>query len=36
MTPASSNELYQQKQALEQELEEQMVRWEELSLLVEE
>lgn len=26
----------QQKQALEQELEEQMVRWEELSLLVEE
>lgn len=36
VTPASSNELYQQKQALEQELEEQMVRWEELSLLVEE
>lgn len=36
MTPGKLNELYQQKQALEQELEEQMVRWEELSLLVEE
>lgn len=34
--PGKLNELYQQKQALEQELEEQMVRWEELSLLVEE
>lgn len=33
--PGKLNELYQQKQALEQELEEQMVRWEELSLLVE-
>ena len=34
--PGKLNELYQQKQALEQELEEQMARWEELSLLVEE